>query len=73
MGLIMNTFYLIELAIWYVVFAWTVIRLHRNVWRQKPGRCGRWSTAIYLFLFWWFAFPFMVDHLVSVLRGEDDE
>lgn len=69
----MNKVWLFELAVWYVVFAWTVIRLFRNLWPQKPGRRGRWGSAIYLFLFWWFVFPFMVDHLISLLKGEDDE
>lgn len=69
----MKTLYFIELAVWYVVFAVAVIRLHLLLWPQRPGFFNRAGCTLYLFLTWWFVFPFMVSQLHKFMKEDDDE
>lgn len=69
----MKAFYLIEFGIWYVVFAASVICLHRLLWPQRPKRIQRVVGYVYLFSCWWFVFPFMVSQLRELLVEDDDE
>ncbi|MCX9038959.1 hypothetical protein NLN82_23320 [Citrobacter portucalensis] len=69
----MNIVYLIQFAVWYVVAAISVIRLHRMLWPQRPKRIERVLCNVYLFSCWWFVFPFMVGQLREIMAEDDDE
>lgn len=69
----MNTFYLVQFAVWYVVFAISVIYMLRLFWPQRSKRIERVVCNLYLFSCWWFIFPFMVSQLRELMMGDDDE
>lgn len=69
----MNIFYLVQFAVWYVVFAISVICLHRLFWPQRLRRIERIACNLYLFFCWWFVFTFMASQLRELLMGDDDE
>lgn len=69
----MNTSNLIVFAAWYVFFAVAVIRLYLLFWPPNLRLLKRIGGMLYLFLTWWFVFPFMVSQLREFMAEDDDE